>query len=160
MHFLLFSFYCVPDISNFSDILFNLRLFVTVLHLDFISVWEGVAVDDPSSSGFGCVAVDGCGSALLVDGCGTALLVEGCGPALLVGGCGTALLVDGCGTSLLLDGFGTALLKKNFHRMNGFLSRQLELELGLRLRLAKIYLPDHKICSEISISYPSEKAKH
>ena len=56
MHFLLFSFSCVPDISNFSDILFNLRLFVTVLHLDFNSVCEGVAVDDETAMG-GCGAV-------------------------------------------------------------------------------------------------------
>ena len=58
MHFLLFSFSCVPDISNVPDILFKLRLVVTVLHLDFISVCEGVAVDDDGT------AVDGCGAAL------------------------------------------------------------------------------------------------
>jgi hypothetical protein len=113
MHFLLFSFSCVPDISNFSDILFNLRLFVTVLHLDFNSVCEGVAVDDET-------AVGGFGTALLMGGCGIALLVDGCGTSLLLDGFGTALLkdpsssgfgcmaVDGCVTALFLDGVGTA----------------------------------------------------
>ena len=79
MHFLLCSSSCVPDISNFFDMLFNMRLFLTVLHLDSKSVFEGVAVDEGT-------AFDGCGAALPVNisfhifgDLGT----DGCGPALL-----------------------------------------------------------------------------
>ena len=59
--------------------LFNIILFLTVLHFDSKSVFEGVAVDEGS-------AFDGCGAALPINisfhifgGLGT----DGCGPALL-----------------------------------------------------------------------------